>query len=74
MSEDELIQVDLADDEWNLLYQGVLQLGGPSALDAQSHERSAIAMRLSCEITGLNYSPISKRAGRFHAGTGGARR
>jgi hypothetical protein len=25
--------VDLSDDEWNLLSQGVLQLGGPTALD-----------------------------------------
>lgn len=25
--------MELSDDEWNLLFQGVLQLGGPTALD-----------------------------------------
>jgi hypothetical protein len=31
--EEELVAVDLSDEEWNLLFQGVLQLGGPTALD-----------------------------------------
>lgn len=31
--DDELVDLDLTDDEWDLLFQGVLQLGGPTALD-----------------------------------------
>ena len=31
--EEEVVALDLSDDEWNLLREGVLQLGGPTALD-----------------------------------------
>jgi hypothetical protein len=31
--DDDLVDIDLSDEEWNLLYKGVLELGGPTALD-----------------------------------------
>ena len=31
--DEDLVALELSDDEWNLLFQGVLQLGGPTALD-----------------------------------------
>jgi hypothetical protein len=31
--DDELVEIDLNDEEWAFLHMGVLQLGGPTALD-----------------------------------------